>query len=105
MLLQQGKLVTQGTLQDVIAAASPGGLTIEVAPEELEAARRDRRPRSSVGETRVEQASIVTTVTPEDPALVTHRLADAGIYLRGLSVRRATLEDAFLALTHKEEQS
>ena len=39
VLLQQGRLVTQGSLQDVIAAASPGGLSIEVAPEQLEAAR------------------------------------------------------------------
>ena len=49
--------------------------------------------------------AVLLIVTPEDPALVTHRLADAGIYLRALSVHRATLEDAFLALTHKETQS
>jgi len=104
VLLQQGRLVTQGTLQDVIAAASPGGLTIEVAPEELQAARRILATLD-VGDTRVDRGVITTTVTPEDPALVTHRLADAGIYLRGLSVHRATLEDAFLALTHKEAQS
>ena len=60
VLLQQGKLVTQGSLQDVIAAASPGGLTIEVAPEELETARRIV-DALELGETRVEQGVIVTT--------------------------------------------
>ena len=104
VLLQQGRLVTQGTLQEVIAAASPGGLTIEVAPDELEAARRIVATLD-LGDTRIDRGVITTAVTPEDPALVTHRLADAGIYLRALSVHRATLEDAFLALTHKETQS
>lgn len=104
VLLQKGKLVTQGTLRDVIAAASPGGLLIDVAPEELDAAR-GIVAGLELGDVRVDQGRIITTVTPEDPGLVTHRLADAGIYLRGLSVKRASLEEAFLALTHKENAS
>ena len=35
---------------------------------------------------------------------MTHRLADEGIYLRGLQTRRATLEEAFLQLTHAAEE-
>jgi ABC-2 type transport system ATP-binding protein len=104
VLLQNGKLVTQGTLSDVIASASPGGLTIEVAPEELERARQVVATMG-LGETRLEEGAILTTVTPEDPAIVTHRLADEGIYLRGLKARRATLEEAFLALTHAEKRA
>jgi ABC-type multidrug transport system ATPase subunit len=103
VLLQQGRLVTQGSLQDVIASASPGGLAIEVAPEQLEAARAVLA-RLELGEVRVSEGALTTAIAPQDPSIVTRRLAEQGIYLRGLATRRATLEEAFLALTHKPEQ-
>ena len=103
VLLQQGRLVTQGSLQDVIAAASPGGLTIDVAAEQLDAARAILA-RLNLGDVRVGEGVITTGVAPEDPAIVTRSLAEQGIYLRGLATRRATLEEAFLALTRKAQQ-
>ena len=42
-------------------------------------------------------------MTPEDPSAITRALAREGIYLRGLQTRRATLEEAFLELTHRAE--
>lgn len=99
VVLQRGQLVTQGSLQDVIAAASPGGLSIEVAPEEVEAATRIVSSLD-LGDVRMDEGKIVTSVAPADPALVNRRLAGQGIYLRGLATRRATLEEAFLRLTH-----
>lgn len=42
-------------------------------------------------------------MVPDDPAVVTRALAEQGIFLRELAVRRATLEQAFLQLTHSAE--
>ena len=103
VLLQGGRLVTQGSLDDVISAASGGGLAIEVAPEERERAVAVIR-RLELGEPRLEHGAILTTSTPADPSVVTRALADDGIYLRGLRVDRVTLEEAFLQLTHRAEE-
>ena len=103
VVLQQGRLVTSGTLEDVIAQAASGGLTIRVAPGELDAALAVVRALG-LGETRVEDGAIVTAAVPGDPALVTRALAEHGIYLRGLAERRATLEEAFLKLTHAHDK-
>jgi ABC-2 type transport system ATP-binding protein len=99
VVLQQGRLITSGTLDDVIAQASSGGLAIRVAPGELDAALA-AVSALGLGKTRVEDGAIVTSVVPADPAMVTRALAERGIYLRGLAERRATLEEAFLKLTH-----
>ena len=57
-----------------------------------------------LGEVGISGGSITTTAAPEHPSVVTRGPAAEAIYLRGLSVRRATLEDAFLQLTHGAEQ-
>jgi ABC-2 type transport system ATP-binding protein len=102
VVLQQGRLITSGTLDDVIAQASSGGMTIEVAPTELEAALAVVTVLG-LGETRVQDGAIVTSTVPVDAAVVTRALAERGIYLRGLAERRATLEEAFLKLTHAHD--
>ena len=52
--------------------------------------------RLELGEVRVSEGALITAAAPEDPSIVTRRLAEQGIYLRGLTIRRATLEEAFL---------
>lgn len=101
VVLQSGRLVTQGTLADVIAQATSSGLAIRVAPDETERALA-LVATLGLGDTHVRDGEIVTTVVPEDPSVVTRRLAEQGIYLRGLEPRRATLEEAFLKLTHAD---
>jgi ABC-2 type transport system ATP-binding protein len=102
VVLQQGRLITSGTLDDVIAQASSGGLAIRVAPGEVDAALA-AVTALELGETKVEDGTITTSVVPADPAVVTRALAERGIYLRGLVERRATLEEAFLKLTHAHD--
>lgn len=102
VVLQQGRLITSGTLADVIAQGAGGGLTVRVAPPELDAALAIVAGLG-LGEPRVEDGAIVTSVVPDDPAVVTRALAEHGIYLRGLAERRATLEEAFLKLTHARD--
>jgi ABC-2 type transport system ATP-binding protein len=102
VVLQQGRLITSGTLDEVIAQASSGGLTIHVAPAERDAALAVIAALG-LGETRVDDGAIVTSTVPADPSVVTRALAERGIYLRGLAERRATLEEAFLKLTHAHD--
>ena len=102
VLLQKGRLITQGPLDEIIAQGSTGGVTITVAEAELEAAMAVVA-RLGLGEPQLLDGSIVTPGTPEDPSVVTRALVEQGIYLRGLALRRASLEEAFLKLTHGAE--
>jgi ABC-type multidrug transport system ATPase subunit len=101
VVLQNGRLVTQGTLADVIAQGTSSGLAIRVAAAETERAVAIVAALG-LGDVRLDEGEIVTTVVPDDPAVVTRGLAREGIYLRGLAERRATLEEAFLKLTHAD---
>lgn len=101
VVLREGELVTQGSLEDILAAASAAfGHRIEVAPHEVELALRVLSPLA-LGEITVSGGVIETTRTLPDPSAISHLLADAGIYLRALESHRATLEDAFLELTQE----
>lgn len=102
VLLQAGKLITQGSLDEVISGASGSGLEIRVAPLEMDAALQIVN-RLDIGEARIEDGAILTPGVPEDPSIVTRALAESGIYLRELQVRRATLEEAFLQLTASDQ--
>jgi ABC-2 type transport system ATP-binding protein len=106
VLLQNGHLITQGALKDVIAAAVGGGLSIRVAPDEVDAALAVVS-ELALGDTRVRDGAITVANAPDDPSVVTRALAEHGIFLRELEVQRATLEQAFLALTrpHAEPQA
>jgi ABC-type multidrug transport system ATPase subunit len=102
VVLQNGRLITEGTLADVIASADGGGLAIRVRPDELERAMAILGGLG-LGDVDFRDGEIVTTVIPEDPATVTRALAEQGIFLGELAVRRATLEQAFLQLTGSGE--
>ncbi len=102
VVLQGGHLITQGSLHDVIASASKGGVAVDVAAEQRVDALRIVAGLG-LGEPHVEDGTIIVPGTPEDTSLITRALAQEAIYLRGLQVRRATLEEAFLELTHRAE--
>ena len=97
VVLAKGKLLRQGTLAEVISSAHGNRLAVQVAPEELEVATRVLRALD-LGDVRVLDGEVTTTRIPEDPSVVTRALAGEGIYLRGLAVERASLEDAFLEI-------
>jgi hypothetical protein len=86
----------------VIASAAGGGLAIRVRPDELERAM-EIVGGLGMGEVDLRDGEIVTTMLAEDPATVTRALAEQGIYLGELAVRRATREQAFLQLTGSGE--
>ena len=102
VVLQGGHLITQGSLQDVIASASKGGVAVDVATDQRDHALRIVAGLG-MGEPHVEDGSIIVPGTPEDTSIITRALAEEEIFLRGLQTRRATLEEAFLELTHRAE--
>ncbi|MER7970536.1 ABC transporter ATP-binding protein [Streptomyces sp. NPDC005840] len=94
-VMARGRLVTQGAVAD-LAAGARGRLTV-TTPDTAEAA----------GVLKDQGAADVVTdgdqVTAEPPARdlaeVNAALVAAGVRVRGFGVRRASLEDAFVALT------
>ena len=103
VVLRGGHLITQGSIEEIIAGASGSGIDVGVATPELETAVR---VVSDVvdGEVQVRDGTIVTARSLDDPSVITRALAREGIYLRELHTRRATLEEAFLELTSEDEE-
>jgi ABC-type multidrug transport system ATPase subunit len=102
VVLRQGSLVTQGSLQDVVAGSNAGGHVIGVAAEHFEITSRVLADLG-LGEVRVVEGALRTTQTIPDPERITRALADQGVYLQELTTHRATLEEAFLELTVEAE--
>ncbi|MGE0066689.1 MAG: ABC transporter ATP-binding protein [Solirubrobacterales bacterium] len=102
VVLQAGRLITQGSLDEVISGAGGSGLEVRVAAAELERAVAILG-RLDLGEVELADGAIRTSQVPEDPSIVTRALAEAGIYLRELEIKRATLEQAFLQLTASDQ--
>lgn len=102
VVLQGGKLVTQGSLDDVVSAASGQGLSVTVASEDVERALRILQASELFGDVSIDDHHALTTTRgADDPAAATRALAAQGIYLTGLHGQRATLEEAFLEITER----
>jgi len=84
-------------LAEVISAAHGNRLAVTVAPEELETTVRVLGALA-LGDVKVADGVVTASRIPEDTSTVTRALAGEGVYLRGLSVQRASLEDAFLEI-------
>ncbi len=97
VVLAKGRLLRQGSLAEVIASAHGNRLAVTVAPEELEPAVRVLAGLG-LGDVGVADGVVIASRIPEDASVVTRALATEGIYLRGLTVQRASLEDAFLEI-------
>ena len=100
VVLAGGKLLRQGPLADVIASAHGNRLAVTVAPEEREIAMRVLTGLR-LGEIDMTDGVVTATRIPEDPSTVTRALAGEGVYLQGLTIRRASLEDAFLEIVEE----
>ncbi|MFJ5529498.1 ABC transporter ATP-binding protein [Streptomyces sp. NPDC093261] len=94
-VMAQGRLIAQGAVADLASGAR--GRLVVTTPDVTEAARVLKEQGVAdvvVGEGRV------TGDPPEgEPADVNAALVTAGIRVRGFGVERASLEDAFVALT------
>jgi ABC-type multidrug transport system ATPase subunit len=103
VLMQKGRLVAQGSLDEIRARSTVGGHRVQVAPESLERAIAVLTALG-LGEVSVDDGDIVLARTVDDPAVLTRALAQQGIYLRGLQTQHANLEEAFLEITGADQE-
>lgn len=103
VVLRKGRLVSQGSLDEILASASTRGHSVHVEPAELDRALAVVT-RLTAGGARVVDGAVVTTELMDDPSRLTRALVDEGIYLRGLETHRVSLEEAFLEITRPGEE-
>ncbi|WP_251094499.1 ABC transporter ATP-binding protein [Streptomyces sp. Caat 7-52] len=94
-VMAQGRLVVQGAVADLSAGAR--GLLVVTTPDAAEAARVLKE--LGVGDVTADGDRVTGEPPDRDLAEVTAALVTAGVRVRGLIVERASLEDAFVALT------
>jgi ABC-2 type transport system ATP-binding protein len=94
-ILSRGRCVAAGPVEEVLAGGGPGGLIVR-----LDDLRAGADVLESAGlNPRVDGDLIRVIPPPEDAALVSKLLADAGLYVSELRADEADLESVFLELT------
>ncbi|GAA2266386.1 ABC transporter ATP-binding protein [Streptomyces ruber] len=94
-VMAQGRLIVQGPVADLAAGAR--GRLVVTTPDAGDAARvlKER----GIGDIVVEEGRVTGEPPDGEPADLTAALVAAGVRVRGFGVERASLEDAFVALT------
>ncbi|MEU6420272.1 ABC transporter ATP-binding protein [Streptomyces spiralis] len=94
-VMARGRLVTQGSVAELAAGAR--GRLVVTTPDAAEAARVLKE--QAVGDVVVTDDRVTGEPPERDLAEVNAALVTAGVRVRGFGVERASLEDAFVALT------
>jgi ABC-type multidrug transport system ATPase subunit len=94
-VMAQGKLIIQGPVADLAAGAR--GRLVVTTPDPGDAARVLKE--QGVGDVVVAEDRVTAEPPDRDLAEVNAALVTAGVRVRGFGVERASLEDAFVALT------
>jgi ABC-2 type transport system ATP-binding protein len=96
-ILSRGRLITAGSVEEVLAGGGVKGLLVRVAEPE-----RAVSVLAADGiDSTVENDRLVVNLGIEEGARVTEVLARAGIYLSELQAQEVDLETVFLELTHE----
>ena len=97
-IIDRGRLVADGTIDELLAGNGAGGFTVAVAEHE---AARAADVLNGGGLTATIESGGALTVAGDiaDGSVISRPLAEAGIYVRRLQSRGASLEEVFLALT------
>ncbi|MFE0729673.1 ABC transporter ATP-binding protein [Streptomyces antibioticus] len=94
-VMARGRLITQGAVADLAAGAR--GRLVVTTPDTGDAARVLKE--QGAADVTAEEDRVTADPPDRDLAEVTAALVTAGVRVRGLAVERASLEDAFVALT------
>ncbi|OIJ97959.1 ABC transporter ATP-binding protein [Streptomyces monashensis] len=94
-VMAQGRLVTQGAVADLAAGAR--GRLVVTTPDPAEAARVLKE--QGVADVTADGDRVTGEPPARDLAEVNAALVTAGVRVRGFALERASLEDAFVALT------
>jgi ABC-2 type transport system ATP-binding protein len=94
-VMAQGRLITQGPVEDLAAEAR--GRLVVTTPDGADAARVLKE--QGVGDVVVEGDRVTAEPPDRELADINAALVKAGVRVRAFGVERASLEDAFVALT------
>ncbi|WP_460068496.1 ABC transporter ATP-binding protein [Streptomyces sp. YKOK-I1] len=94
-VMAQGRLITQGPVAELAAGAR--GRLVVITPDPAEAARVLKE--QGAADVTAEEDRVAAEPPDRDLAEVNAALVTAGVRVRGFTVERASLEDAFVALT------
>ncbi|MFF9817052.1 ABC transporter ATP-binding protein [Streptomyces sp. NPDC014006] len=94
-VMARGRLIVQGAVSDLAARAR--GRLVVTTPDVSDAARVLKE--QGVGDVVVAEDRVTGEPPEREPADINAALVAAGIRVRGFGVERASLEDAFVALT------
>ncbi|WP_406218966.1 ABC transporter ATP-binding protein [Streptomyces canus] len=94
-VMAQGRLITQGSVSDLAAGAK--GRLVVTTPDTADAARVLKE--QGVGDVVIDEDRVTSDPPEGEPAAINAALVTAGVRVRGFGVERASLEDAFVALT------
>ncbi|WP_406124592.1 ABC transporter ATP-binding protein [Streptomyces canus] len=94
-VMAQGRLITQGSVSD-LAGGARGRLVVRT-PDTADAARVLKE--QGVGDVVIDEDRVTSDPPEGEPAAINAALVTAGVRVRGFGVERASLEDAFVALT------
>jgi ABC-2 type transport system ATP-binding protein len=96
-VIAKGKLVAEGTVDELRARS--GGRTLRIRATPLEQAQRLLESILKAEQVRVIDGSLILTVDPAQAASINRRLVADGIDVSELRVDEQSLEDVFLQLT------
>ncbi|WP_053849554.1 ABC transporter ATP-binding protein [Streptomyces sp. NRRL B-24085] len=94
-VMAQGRLITQGPVADL--AAGTRGRLVVTTPDPAEAARVLKE--QGVGDVVIAEDRVTADPPEGELADINAALVAAGVRVRGFGIERASLEDAFVALT------
>jgi ABC-2 type transport system ATP-binding protein len=94
-VMAQGRLITQGSVSDLAGGAR--GRLVVTTPDTADAARVLKE--QGVGDVVIAEDRVTSDPPEGEPAAINAALVTAGVRVRGFGVERASLEDAFVALT------
>ncbi|WP_406178641.1 ABC transporter ATP-binding protein [Streptomyces canus] len=94
-VMAQGRLITQGSVSDLAGGAR--GRLVVTTPDTADAARVLKE--QGVGDVVIAEDRVMSDPPEGEPAAINAALVTAGVRVRGFGVERASLEDAFVALT------
>jgi ABC-2 type transport system ATP-binding protein len=101
MMIDHGRIVFEGAIAGLLEAQQSG---ITARPENVrDLAKLEQIARAAGKHARVDGDAIYVTADESFAAELNREAFAAGITLRGLEVTRASLEDAFFAITDSDE--
>jgi ABC-2 type transport system ATP-binding protein len=98
-ILSRGRLVTSGSVEEILASGRPTGMLVRVGDQRAGAEALTR----AGFEVEIRDDSLSVSAPPSEGQRITQVLADAGLYLSELRPEQIDLESVFLELTREQD--